>query len=226
LTGIDAIVSGAQERIELIARILAETGMKDLFEGLLQEMIDNPNREEMIKLRGEWINVDPSSYPSDMRATVNPNLGKGTDQTKLLALQGVSQAQMLVIDKFGMSNGVVGPTELRNTQVDMLALVGFKNATRYFKEITPQQAQAMEQAPKDPSPEQLLAQSQLEGVRSKTATALGKQKQAETKMNMDEDFRRDKLNVDALIGLVTVFKDLAIANQGEDEVKSLNQPGG
>lgn len=232
LSGIDAIVSGAQERTELIARILAETGMKDLFDGLLQEVIDHPNKEEMVKLRGKWVNVDPSSYPADMRATVNPTLGKGSDQTRIMALQGISAAQMTIVEKFGMGNGVVGPIELRNTQADLLALVGFKNVTRYFREITPEQAKAIESAPKDPSPETILAQSQMEGVRSKTAEAISKQKQEETKIEqaatktqLDDDFRRDKLNVDSLVALVGVFKDLAIADQAENEVETLNSRG-
>jgi hypothetical protein len=196
-----------------------------MYDGILQEVINNPNRAEMIKLRGEWTPVNPSTYDPDMRAQVNPYLGKGTDQSRVVALQGIAAAQMTIIEKFGMGNGVVGPQELRNTQVDILGLVGFKNATRYFREITPQQAAAMEQAPKQPDPTTLLAQAQMEGVKSKTATAVGKQKQTETKLNMDEDFRRDKLNVDSLVQLVSIFKDFAVAMEPEQEVEALNSRG-
>ena len=49
---VQMLVTGAQERIELVARTLAETGFRDLFKGLLQEIVENPIPERMIRLQG------------------------------------------------------------------------------------------------------------------------------------------------------------------------------
>jgi hypothetical protein len=229
LSGIDLIATGAQERIELIARIIAETGLKRMYAGLLKEVTDNPNRGEMAKLRGVWVQVDPSLYDPDMLVNVNPSLGKGSDLTRLQALQGIAAAQQSIVTNYGFGNGVVGPQEMRNTQVDILALVNIKNATRYFREITPDQATAIENAPKQPDANTLLAQSQMEGVKAKTAIAVNKSKQDATKAAADQtnkdkelDFKYKQLHTDSFVQLVGFLKDGLLAQQQEDEVLSLS----
>lgn len=233
LSGIDAIVSGAQERIELIARLFAEGGLTEMYEGLLTEVTNNPNRSEMVQLRGKWVEVNPSLYNPNMRVEVNPMLGKGSDQTRLLVLQGVAATQSAVVEKFGLGNGVVGPIEMRNTQVDILSLVNFKNANRYFREITPEQQDAIEKAPKEPSPEMVLAQSQMENVRSKTSGEIGKQRlqanQQKTQAAQQASqmrFNYDKLHTDAFVALTGFLKDAVLAEQETDgEVMKLSEGG-
>lgn len=225
LSGIDAIVSGAQERIELIARILAETGMKDMLKGLLREITNNPNQARTIQLRGQWQNVDPSLFDPTMRVRVNPTLGKGSDMIRLQALQMVNQTQATIVEKYGIQNNpLVGPIEFRNTQVDMLALVNIKNASRYFKPITEQQVQQIDATPKEPDPATVLAQAELEKVKAQTAGKIAdnQSKQSDRgfnllKLKVDDDFRRDQLNVESTIAAAdAAAKDGADikANQG------------
>lgn len=232
LSGIDAIVSGAQERIELIARILAETGLKDMLRGLLREVTNNPNKTRTMKLRGQWQEVNPSLYDPSMRVTVNPTLGKGSDMIRLQALQQVQQTQMTIIEKYGIKNNpLVGPQEFRNTLEDSLGLVNIKNVSRYFKPVTQQVIDAINQSPDAPDPAQLLAQAELEKVKSATLknisekdTQAGELDFKVRKLMMDDDFRRDQLNVEATIAASdAVAKDGAtiIANQG---LLSMNQP--
>ena len=70
--GVGLLVTGAQERIELVARTLAETGFRDLFKGLLQEIIENPIPERMIRLRGKWTKVTPDQYDATMDVRGQP----------------------------------------------------------------------------------------------------------------------------------------------------------
>ena len=232
LSGIDAIVSGAQERIELIARILAETGLKDMLRGLLREVTNNPNQERTVQLRGQWTQVDPSLFDPTMRVRVNPTLGKGSDMIRLQALGNVQQTQMTIIEKYGIQNNpLVGPVEFRNTLEDMLALVNIKNVSRYYKPITQQQVDMIDATPKEPDPATLVAQAEMEKVKAGTvkaiATSEGKKSDQNfqlLKLKMDDDFRRDKLNVDATVAAAdAVAKDGAVIdiNQG---LLSLNQP--
>lgn len=225
MAGIDAIVTGAQERIEMIARIFAETGMKDLYNGLLKEFMEMPDFEETVQLRGKWVKVQPSLYDPNLKASVNPMLGKGSDQTRLMSLQAVSQAQMAIVNKFGLGNGVVGPQELRNTQVDILALVNIRNVNRYFRPITDEQAHAMETAPKDPDAPTILAQSQMEKVRSDTTKAIATEQRQTAKDQADDDFRRDKLNIDSMLHLMELSQDGVLAKVGlENDIIEMNQP--
>ena len=48
--GVDAVINGAQERIELVARVFAETGFKDLVVGLFNEICENPNVQRTVKI--------------------------------------------------------------------------------------------------------------------------------------------------------------------------------
>ena len=219
LTGIDAIVSGAQERIELIARILAETGLKDLLKGILREVVNNPNPERTMLLRGKWVPVNPSLYDPNMRVTVNPTLGKGSDMIRLQALNEVQQTQMTIIEKYGVKNNpLVGPVEFRNTLEDKLKIVNIKNVSRYFKPIEQATVDAINQSPDTPDPAQLLAQAELEKVKAGTVKTISEkddqQKQLEfdrEKLYVDDNFRRDKLNVDS-----TIAASDAIAKDGAD----------
>lgn len=204
LVGIDAIVSGAQERIELMARVLAETGLRPTLRGLLQEIVDNPQPERIVKLRGKWVPVNPSRFDASMRVQVNPTLGKGTDQVRAQALMAVKQTQELIIQTFGPANPLVSPVEYRNTLSDILELANIRNPSRYFKEVTPDQIEAINNAPKEPDPATLLAQAELEKVKKDIIVKQGEFDNEQRRLALDEqraaddaEFRRDKLVVDA-----------------------------
>lgn len=207
--GVDSIVSGAQERIELCARILAETGMASLFKGLLRECVNSPNQERTLELRGKWTTVNPSTFDPSMRIKVNPTLGKGSDMTRLMVLQDIKQTQMLAMEKYGVDNPLCGPIEFRNTLVDMLAIGNIKNVDRYFKEITPDVLEQIQQAPKEPDPALLLAQSDMEKTRAKMAQSISESEYDDRKLRMDDDFRRDQLRVTSILDAAKIEAQFA-----------------
>lgn len=199
VTGIDAIVQGAQERIELCARILAETGMKQLFRGLLREIVNSPNQERVIQLRGKWTNVNPSTFDPTMRISVNPTLGKGSDMTRLMILQEVKATQTAVMTQFGVENPLCGVQEFRNTLEDILAIANVKNTGRYYREIDQATVQRIAATPKEPDAATLLAQSEMEKNRVKMATEISKSNFEDRKLRVDDDFRRDHMMVRGLL---------------------------
>jgi len=199
LQGVDAIVSGAQERIELCARILAETGMKQLYKGLLREIVNNPNEKRTIQLRGNWTEIDPSTFDANMRIQVNPTLGKGSDMTRLLVLQDVKQTQIMAMEKFGPDNPLCGPMEFRNTITDMLALGNIKTVDRYFKVITPEIVAQINATPKEPDPALVLAQAEMEKTRQKATAAIADGEREDRKLLVDDDFRRDQLTIKGIL---------------------------
>lgn len=214
MVGIDAIVSGAQERIELIARILAETGMKDMMVGVIKELINNPNPQMSFKLRGTWKTVNPSTFDPTYRVEVNPTLGKGSDMIRLQALTDVATKQEMIMAKFGIKNPVVTPVEYLNTMTDILALVNIKNPGRYFKPIDPNTWAQIVAQPEQPDPTVILAQAEVEKVKAQTAKEVVKAQQADQrtaldirKLQTDDQFRRDKLIVDSTVKLADIMLD-------------------
>jgi hypothetical protein len=222
LTGVDAIITGAQERIELIARLMAETYIKPIFKGLLREITSHPNPKRAIQMRGKWANVDPSTYDPTMRISVNPTLGKGSDMTRLMALQEVKTMQLGLIEKFGLDNPMCGIEEFANTMSDMMAIANVKNTTRYFKAITPEVKAQMESKPKEPDPALLLAQAEMEKRRTDTVKAMSDRAQADKKLRMDDDFRRDQMNVTGMLKAAELRGKFMIdVNQQELEAKNV-----
>ena len=121
--GVEAIINGQQERTELIARVLAETGFKDLFEGLYNEIAESPNQRRTLRINGKWTPIDTSTFDASMGVEVNSTLGKGSDTVRFQTLQQIKQTQEMIMQQFGTTNPVVGIPQYLNTITDMLALV-------------------------------------------------------------------------------------------------------
>lgn len=221
LTGVEAIISGAQERIELIARLLAETLLKPIFKGILREITARPNPQRVVQLRGKWATVNPSTYDPTMRISCNPTLGRGSDIARLMALQEVKATQTIVIEKFGVGNPLCGPQEFVNTVTDMMAIANVKNTERYFKEIDPGTMQQIMSAPKEPDPALVLAQAEMEKRRVEMIKAQAEQTAKMRKENMDEDFRRDQLMVTSLLDAAKIEAQFAV-DVNEQEIMAEN----
>jgi len=207
LAGIEAIVTGAQERIELIARILAETGFKDLMKGLLREVVANPNPARTYELRGEWVTIDQTLFDDTMRVRVNPSLGKGTDTTRMMALQMVQQSQRDVIENMGLVNPLVTLEQYQNTITDMLSMVNIKETSRYFTRVTPEIMQSLS-GPREPSPEDKIATAELEKVKKDVVVAQAKMNLEERKVAIDDAFKRDQLGLKTLVDLTKIIGDI------------------
>jgi hypothetical protein len=193
MIGVEAVINGQQERTELVARVLAETGYRDLFHGLFNEIVENENQSRTLRVNGTWQTYHTSMFDADMSVEVNPTLGKGSDTVRMMTLQQIKQDQMAVFQQFGPQNPVVGIPEMLNTINDMLAIANIKNVGRYFKTPDPQTLQAMSSAPKEPDAMTIAARANYERVKSQTAKDIGDQQFAAQKQAQDDAFRRDKL---------------------------------
>jgi hypothetical protein len=216
LSGVDAIISGAQERIELIARLMAETFLKPLFKGLLREITNSPSQERTIQLSGKWAKVNPSTFDPTMRISVNPTLGKGSDISRLMALQEIKSTQLLIVEKFGLKNPVVGPQEIMNTVTDMMAIANVKNTSRYFKAIDEETMNQIMSAPDEPAPEMILAQAEMEKTRAKVAGDIAKADQTDKKLRWDDDFRRDQLALTSILEAAKFEAQFAVDVTGQE----------
>jgi len=193
--GVQMLVTGAQERIELVARTLAETGFRDLFKGLLQEVHENPIPERMIRLRGEWTKVSPDQYDATMDVEVNPAIGRGSHRDRLQMLMGIKATQEQIITTQGANNPMCSPIEYRNTLSDILSIFGMKAVGRYFKEVTPQQLEAALKAQSEkPDPNMVLAQAEADKVRAQIVKTLTDAKVKTIEMGLKDDVQRDELD--------------------------------
>lgn len=140
-SGISQIMSASQQRIELIARIFAETGIGDLFKALVQMNIDYMDTATVIKLNDDWKTVRPQDISGKFDVTVDTGIGTGT---KELVVQQMLQLLNTVglITKLGIP--IFQPENLYNIVKTMLNSMGFKNANMYVTDPSTMQQGGMQ----------------------------------------------------------------------------------
>jgi len=201
---VTATVQGAQERIELIARMFAENGMKRLFKGLLKIVCRHQDKPRTIKLRGKWVAVDPRYWDADLDVSVNVGLGRGTDQDKMGFLMQVAQKQEGIMQLLGPMNPLSDVSQYRNTLAQICTLAGFKDASRYFKQVDPQQLAQQMQRPQPPDPNMLLAQIEQQKTQASIAQTNAKVQADILEANQRDKREREKMHLDALLRLAEI----------------------
>lgn len=196
---VTATMSAAQERLEMVARIFAETGIKRLFKGLLKEIVQNQDKARMIRLRNSWVEIDPRTWDIDMDMVVNVGLGTGSIDHKIQLLTMVNQDQEKLLQTLGPSNPLVDLKQFRDTKAKILELSGIKDTARYYKEITPEVLQQASQPPQQqqqPDPTQVLAQVEAQKVQKDIEIAQMKAQLEIATQKAQDDLERDRLDAD------------------------------
>lgn len=204
---VTATVQGAQERIELVARLFAEQGMKRLFKGLLKLLIRHQNAPRVVKLRGKWVSVDPRYWDADMDVKVNVALGHGTDSDKMQFLMLVAQKQEQIMQTLGPNNPLVDVSQYRNTLAQITNLAGFKDASRYFKPVDMQQVEQMMQQQSQsqpPDPQMMLVQIEAQKAQAKAASDQAQMQLDAQKMQMEDARERQNMQLDAMIKIAEI----------------------
>ena len=182
-------------QVEVMARNLAE-GAKRLFQLMLHVAIKNSPDEQMMRLNGQFVPVDPAVWDSSMDMEINVGLGTGQEDAKAAALIQTFQTQQQIWQTYGPQNGLVSMTQMRNTLADTLELSGFNNVDRYYAPMNPEieqqlMAQIQEQAAQeaqmsgeqgDPMAQALIQAEQIKAQ----ASMQGQQMKMQGKMQADQ----------------------------------------
>lgn len=86
----------AQMKIETIARVFAETGLKSLFRHLHELNRKYCDKEKVVALRGTWVPVRPADWRTRYDVTVNVGLGLGTREQKMIHLNNLWEKQQAI----------------------------------------------------------------------------------------------------------------------------------
>ena len=182
--------------VEVMARNLAE-GMKRLFQLMLHVSIKNSPDEQMMRLNGEFISVDPQVWNSSMDMQINVGLGTGQEDVKAAALMQTFQTQQQIWQTYGPTNGLVTMTMMRNTLADTLSLSGIKNADRYYAPMSPEsEAQLMAQMAEQAAEQ--AAQVGQQGDPVAEAMITSEQIKAQAKMQGDQMRMQGKMQGDQI----------------------------
>lgn len=137
----------AAGKIEMIARIFAETGVKSLFQGILHLLCKYQDKPRIVRMRGQYVNFDPREWSNQYDVDINVGLGAGNRQEQMAMLNMVLAKQEQVLGQMGPANPLVSMGQYRNTLGRMVEAAGFKDSAEFYKSITPEQDQALSQPP-------------------------------------------------------------------------------
>ena len=180
-TAVSAMSNAAGGKIELIARIFADTGVSSLMKGILHLLCKYQDKERIIKVNNKYIPMNPREWDTQYNVTVNVGLGTGSKQEQLGVMQMVLDKQEQMLKEYGLSNPLVSLKQYRDTLAKFVNMAGFKDESGFIKDITQEQsdqlAQAQAQNPQsDPNTEaaKILAQVEKEKAQMKMQSDMAK----------------------------------------------------
>lgn len=152
-TGVNIITNKSEMRVQLIARVFAETGVKDLFRMILKLVSMYQDRQSVIRLTNKWVNIDPREWKNQFDFVINVGLGTGNkDQVAAQLMQIVNLQQQ------ALQLGLADKQNLYNAGAKLVENLGFKNPEMFFKDPSTQQAEAEQQQ----DPEVMKAQAEID----------------------------------------------------------------
>ena len=222
---VSAMSQASAGKLELIARIFAETGVKSLFKGILHLLCKYQDKERLVRLNGKFVPFNPREWHDQYNVSINVGLGTGTRQEQLATMQMILQKQEQIIQQYGLSNPLVNLMQYRNTLAKFINMAGFKDAAQFMNEITPEQNEALSQ----PQPEKLdpnteaakvLAEVEREKAVIRAQTEAAKLELEREQMQLDNarkalELQQQELKQNTELALKQLKIETDAANQAE-----------
>ena len=195
-TAIAAMQQAGSGRIEMIARIFADTGVKDLFAGIFHLILKYQDKPRVIRLRGKYVSIDPREWKNNYDVTVNVGLGTGSQDQKMAMAAMVMQKQEQILQTQGFANPLVSVGQYRNTLGKFIEAAGYKDSMEFFKEIPPELDQQLSQpqppqAQPNPALDMMMQQAQAQ-IETDRAKAINEIEIAKAKAQASIQLEREK----------------------------------
>lgn len=197
-SAVSATVKGAHAKLESYARTFAETGVKDLFKGILKLVGEYQQQERIVRLRNQYVPVDPREFDSEFDVIVNVGLGTADDEQKVAFVQAMMAEGKTILGQLGPDNPLCSLPQYAAMLQEVVEIGGFKDSGRFFN--TPEQVmqaveqQKMQQQQQPQNPEMMKAQQEFELKKQKMEAELAL---AREKMEAELNLRREELMLEA-----------------------------
>jgi hypothetical protein len=193
---VNATVAAAQQHIELIARIFAETGMKDLFKIILKLITTHQDQPRMVRLRNKFVQIDPRAWDGAMDVSVNVALGRGTDTERMMMMRQIGEMQKEALATMGQVNPLTDISKLSNTLKSMTELAGFKDTSQFWNDPAD-----FRPPPPDNKPDinEQLIQVQIQQIQADMQKKAAELQLKRENMVMEDDRKRDELEAELFV---------------------------
>ncbi len=235
-TAIQGTIGAAQRKQEMVARTIAETGLKQVFQKLLKLLVGTPERAVLGK-SGEMEIVSPHMLDPTFTVRVKVGLGPAARAARTAARNQMLGIQIQAIGAYGPDNPLCGIQHVAAVLQDIAADAGLRY-DRYFRptqEVEAMAKQAAAQPKPDPAQQKIEAdakikqgQLQLDAQQSQAKLAQDKQT-AEQKLQQEYLLAQQKLQAEFAMrreemAMEGQLKVLAIATQPDRSPSATNIP--
>jgi hypothetical protein len=185
-TGVAQVMTAAQQKIELIARVFAETGMKDLANSVYQLVQKFESPEKIVRLNNKWITLYPSEWKEKMDCTAQVGLGFGNKDMNLMHLGQLAQTIQMVAGH-PAAGMMIKPKNVYNLIAEQIRAMGMKNVEDFITD--PGDGDLPQQGP-GPEEQAKQAEMQLKSEELKLKMQ---------KMQTESALRQKEMEIDAQI---------------------------
>jgi len=148
-TGVNAIMTQSQMRMELIARVFAETGIKDLFRRIFELTCKYQDKERIVELNNQFIPVKPTEWRNRFNISITVGLGSGSKEQQIMMLNNILERQLQAFQLQGNREyPMVSLKNIYNSLAKIIENAGLKNVENYF--VNPEMGKGMVTPPPEP----------------------------------------------------------------------------
>ena len=177
------IFSAAQARMKLIARIFAETGIRDLFILIHGRIRKHGQEVQTVRLKNQWVKIDPRDWKKRNDMTVDVGLGTGGKAERMSMMNMIASYQEKAL-MAGLTN-LVSPSNLYETAKAITRIADHKDVDKFFTDP------ATAPPPKGPPPDPKL---QIEMLKMQ-----GQKEMADKKLQQESAHEQAKFQADSAL---------------------------
>lgn len=155
--GIQELLAAGARRIELIARVFAETGIKRLYLLMLKLAQQYTDRVQQVKINGRWMSIDPRAWKTRYDMTVSVGIGTASKQQQIGFL-----SHILTLQEQAAAYGLATPLNAYHALTRLVEAMGYKDSDQFFTAPQPgQMPQGAEEGEGSPEAEAIVAAEQI-----------------------------------------------------------------
>jgi hypothetical protein len=202
-TAVATMTAQSQGKLELIARIFADTGVKSLMRGILHLVCKYQDEPRAMAINGKPIQIDPREWDNMYNVNINVGLGNGTGDEKIAMLQMILAKQEQVLQQYGLANPLVDLKQYRETLSKFINASGYRDDSQFIKEIDDaKMAQVMEadakadKTPPEVKAAQAIAKAETDKAQMKAQTDAQAQQLKMQELQMKTQMEQQQLELD------------------------------
>ena len=156
-TAVNQMFTAAQARMKLIARIFAETGIRDMFALMHAKILKHENKQKKVRLRGTWVTVDPRQWRTRSDMSINVGLGTGDKSQEFAKV-----LKLIELQTAALQMGLAKPEHLFNTAKQVTKLLGLKSVDLYFADPAGNPEAGQQKSPEEKKAEADIKKTEME----------------------------------------------------------------